>query len=67
MQSGKNSRLFFLRLTALRQMTISQVLGKGFTGGVRFLGAGKLPIYVNSGSMTIVLRKKPGNPPRDLT
>ncbi|MDT7541201.1 MAG: hypothetical protein QOE33_1105 [Acidobacteriota bacterium] len=52
---GQYCSLDFL---AERIRTLSRPLGGALSRIVRRLGAGALPIYVNSGSMTVILRKK---------
>ena len=47
-----------LEFLAERIKTLSQPLGRGLLQLARQVGAGHLPVYVNSGSMTAVLRKK---------
>jgi SAM-dependent methyltransferase len=47
-----------LDFVAERLKTLSRPLGATLLGAVRGLGVGHLPVYVNSGSMTVVLRKK---------
>jgi hypothetical protein len=47
-----------LEFLAERVKTLSRPLGVNLQRVVRALGAGALPVYVNSGSMTVVLRKR---------
>jgi SAM-dependent methyltransferase len=47
-----------LDFVAERLKTLSRPAGSALLRVVRVLGASDLPVYVNSGSMTIVLRKK---------
>jgi hypothetical protein len=47
-----------LEFLAERAKTLSRPLGAASLRAVRALGAGRLPVYVNSGSMTAVLTKR---------